>query len=284
MFPDIPLKPYLESISRLLRQPPAAALAHLTADQPRLAWLLAIWAATMICLPLSLWTWGEVAMRGALTVSVLAQAAAVFEILRSSWGWRRTLGVFGIIALFTFSVEFIGSTTGFPFGRYHYTGRLLPHLGHVPLLIPIAWFMMLPGAWAVAAHCRTSRWRFALVSAAALTAWDLLLDPQMVNWGLWVWDNPYGYFGIPWSNYAGWLLTGFLLTLIVRPEQVPERPLLFIYTLTGILNTLGLGLFWGLPGPALIGGLAMGLFAFYGWRQHLRSEAIQFSTQRRQEA
>lgn len=269
MFQDTPFKPYLENVTSLLRQPQLAALAHLMADQPRLAWLLAIWAVTMIFVPISQWTWGEVSMRAMLTVSVLMQSLVVFEILRSSWGWRRTLSVFAVIAVFTFSIEFIGSTTGFPFGHYHYTDRLLPHLGHVPLLIPVAWFMMLPGAWAVAAHFRYSRWRFALVSAAALTAWDLLLDPQMVSWGLWVWDNPIGYFGIPWSNYAGWLLTGFLLTLIIRPKRVPERPLLTLYTITWLLNTLGLGLFWGLTGPAIVGGLIMGLFALYGWRRHL---------------
>lgn len=272
---------YLGNLLGLARQPRALAeLAQFISEQRRLLWLLLIWSVTMIFVPISLWTWGEASMRAMLTVSVLVQATAVFEILRSSWGWRRTLSVFAIIAVFTFGVEYIGSTTGFPFGHYHYTDLLLPHLGHVPLLIPFAWFMMLPGAWAVAAHFRYSRWRFAAVSAAALTAWDLLLDPQMVSWGLWVWDHPYGYFGIPWSNYAGWLLTGFVLTLIIRPKRVPERPLLFIYTITGLLNTLGLGLFWGLPGPALVGGLAMMLFALYGWRQHLRGEEVGVLLQR----
>ena len=42
------------------------------------------------------------------------------------------------------TAEAIGSKTGFPFGAYHYTDRLQPQLLGVPLLIPLAWLMMLP--------------------------------------------------------------------------------------------------------------------------------------------
>ena len=67
------------------------------------------------------------------------------------------------------AIEYLGSTTGFPFGRYHYTDRLQPQLGHVPLLIPLAWLMMLPPAWAVAGSIAgNSGLSFVLASALAL--------------------------------------------------------------------------------------------------------------------
>src|SRR5690606_41755819 len=31
--------------------------------------------------------------------------------------------------------------------------------------------------------------KFILVSALALTVWDLFLDPQMVAWGFWIWER-----------------------------------------------------------------------------------------------
>jgi lycopene beta-cyclase len=97
-------------------------------------------------------------------------------------------------------------------------------------------------------------------SSAAITAWDLFLDPQMVNWGFWEWELDGAYFGIPLSNYAGWLLTGAVVTLMVRPWRfaLPLEPLLVVYAVVWFLQTVGLAVFWGQPGPALVGSLVMG--------------------------
>lgn len=91
-----------------------------------------------------------------------------------------------------------------------------------------------------------------------MTAWDLFLDPQMVAWGLWVWTQPGGYFDIPWINFLGWLLASALITAVVRPGPLPTRPLMLIYGITWLLESLGLLFFWGLPGPALVGFAGMG--------------------------
>jgi len=232
--------------------------------------LIILWLLAMISLPISKWIWGPAARPLALTMGVALQTAAVFSVLAQAWGWRRALRTFFIVGSLSLLVEMVGSATGFPFGGYAYTGELQPQVGHVPLLIPLAWFMMLPTAWAVAARWRR-RWLFVPLSALALTAWDLMLDPQMVAWNLWQWDNPVGFFGIPWSNYAGWLLTAALLTLLARPRPLPVRPLLVIYTLTWFLETFGLIFFWGLAGPGLVGGGVMGFFVWLGWWSHLKT-------------
>jgi hypothetical protein len=39
-----------------------------------------------------------------------------------------------------------------------------------------------------------------------------------------------------------------------------------IYTLTWILQVVGLGIFWGQPGPALIGFVAMGAWVILFWK------------------
>ena len=235
--------------------------------------LIAAWTLYMISLPILKALRGQEAIYDAIALGVLLQAVAVGAILAQAIGVRRTLGIFAIVAVVGWLAEFSGSATGFPFGAYSYTNRLQPQLGHVPLVIPLAWFMMLPPAWAVATlllggDSRTvSLWRFALLSALAFTAWDLFLDPQMVAWDLWIWENPGGYFGIPWSNYAGWLLVSAAMTLLIRPPRMPLRPLLLVYTITCFLEGVGLAFFWGLPGPALVGSLVMGLFAVAAWLQ-----------------
>ena len=45
------------------------------------------------------------------------------------------------------------------------------------------------------------------LGAAALTAWDLFLDPQMVGEGYWCGRRGL-YRGIPLTNFAGWFVTG----------------------------------------------------------------------------
>ena len=240
--------------------------------------LLTLWVLTMISLPIVDWVYGWQFMMAAVNAGVLAQAGVVMAILWKSWGPAKTLRITALVAVLSWAAETLGSQTGFPFGTYDYTEALQPQLFHVPLLIPLAWMMMLPPAWGVArvlSRRLAPGWQtpaFITSSALAMTAWDLFLDPQMVTWGLWEWQNPGGYFGIPWSNYLGWILVSALITAVVRPRQLPVAPLMLIYTITWLLQTTGLGFFWGMSGPALVGGIAMGLFSVLGWHAYLKGE------------
>lgn len=233
-------------------------------------WLFALWLTVMICIPIMLWVWGEEMLRWGVTLSVLLQAAAVLAALSTRWPAMRLLLLLLLVLPATWFVERIGSTTGWPFGDYHYTARLVPQIGGVPAIIPFAWLMMLPPAWAVAGRIvgQRSGWRFAAVSGLAFMAWDLFLDPQMVAWGYWVWNDPHpwlgGYFGIPWINFGGWALSATLITALVtrfvRLDPLPERTLLAIYLVTWLLETGGQAVIWNLPGSALVGFVGMGIF------------------------
>jgi putative membrane protein len=251
-------------------------------SEPILPYLLvALWALAMISVPILGWTLGDEAVRYGIIAGVLLQAAASLAALATAWGLGATLKLVLVVLPAAWAVEFVGSRTGFPFGSYDYTQALQPQLLGVPLLIPLAWLMMLPAAWAIAemlvgrGRSPASRFRFLGLAALAFTAWDLFLDPQMVSWGYWIWENPGGYFGIPWVNFAGWILSAFLIGALVfgllpQTLRLPHRPLLVIYTVTWALQTIGLALFWGMPGPAAVGFFAMGIFVWLGWRAHLR--------------
>jgi putative membrane protein len=225
----------------------------------------------MICLPIARWIWGETVLPAGITLSVAAQSLAVLQILVRSWGIRRTAAVVALVVLAAWLVEYIGSTTGYPFGAYHYTDKLQPQVGGVPALIPLAWLMMLPPAWAVAQRITAGRSKaaFVLVSALAFTAWDLFLDPQMVGWGLWTWEAPgtFHYFGIPWINFLGWLVASALITTLALPllrlNHLALRLLLFIYAITCIFESIGQLVFWGLPGSALVGFVGMGIMLLW---------------------
>jgi uncharacterized membrane protein len=231
-----------------------------------------VWMLAMIAVPILKWIYGIAIIPIAITAALLVQFSAVMVMMLHAWGIRRTLVTFGLVAVITWSMEFIGTATGFPFGRYSYTDALQPQIGHVPLLIPVAWFMMLVPAWAIAQLIigRKNRLVYLLISAGAMTAWDLFLDPQMVAWGFWHWEDEGAYFGIPLSNYFGWLLTAFVASVIVRPYRyaLPDAPLLMMYAGVWFLQTIGQAVFWGQIGPALVGGLVMGGFLALGIRSY----------------
>jgi uncharacterized membrane protein len=135
---------------------------------------------------------------------------------------RCTLGFFATSAVVSYLMEEIGVRTGFIFGAYHYSDQLGPKIGHVPLLIPLAWFMMIYPAWVVAetlvsgvdTRSVPGLAAHSIVAALVMTAWDVAMDPGMAAAGNWIWDKGGAYFGVPRHNYLGWLLTTFLVYLL----------------------------------------------------------------------
>lgn len=200
--------------------------------------------------------------------------------LASRWNKRSIAKMALVVTGFCLLVEIIGSRTGFPFGHYSYSKDFSLQVWDVPLLIPLAWLMMIIPAWGVTSLLLPSRaggrtipdrLAFAGLAGLVMTAWDLFVDPQMVAFGLWEWKEPSGYFGIPLTNFAGWWLTSFCTTLVINPRNLPRFQLLVLYSLTLVFEAVGLGLIFGHPFQALAGTVIMGGFAFAAWSRYLIS-------------
>ena len=138
-------------------------------------------------------------------------------------GWRRTGVFFAVSAVVSYGMEEIGVRTGLIYGTYHYSDMLGAKLGHVPVIIPLAWFMMIYPSWRVARELLrgvdggdfvriTS---VAIAAALVMTGWDVVMDTGMAAAGNWVWEKGGAYFGVPRHNYLGWLLTTFLVYWVV---------------------------------------------------------------------
>ena len=193
-------------------------------------------------------------------------------------GPRTALGLLLLVGGTAVAFEAVGLATGFPYGRYTYSDALGPTLLGVPFLVPLAWLMMAWPSWILAERLArpVGRKRRAVVRIAAaagvFAAWDVVLDPQMVQAGYWTWEHPRpglpGIDTVPLTNLAGWLLAGVvlmsLLDLLVARSSVRDAPrigaaapLLALgwMTLGGALAHAG----WlGLPGSAAWGaGLAV---------------------------
>ena len=167
------------------------------------------------------------------------------------------------------AAESVGVATGWPFGQYAYTGSLGPELLGVPVVVPLAWVMM---AWPALVVARTlaSRWPAVVaLGAAALTAWDVFLDPQMVAAGHWTWLHPSPGLplipGIPLTNYVGWLLVATVMMAVLHTalprDGRPSAPAATLYLWVYFSSVMAHLVFFGLPGSAVTGGILMGAVA-----------------------
>lgn len=172
-----------------------------------------------------------------ITVPILA----AFSFLHSVYlmGLRRSIAYLVLTCVITTAVEYVGVTTGVPFGRYYYTGILGGKLfGVVPWVVPLSYFMVVVPAHTIAnlivdgrpvAHGRNLPRLLlaALLTAIVMTAWDLTNDPLMANEvKAWIWTDGGPYFGIPVENFFGWTLTAFFISVICRliEREVPAHP------------------------------------------------------------
>jgi putative membrane protein len=186
------------------------------------------------------------------------------------WGVPRAAAAGVFTATATTAVERIGTQTGLPFGRYAYTGALQPQVAHVPAIVPLAWFAMgLPAREAAhaALGARSNAGTRIVLGSAALTAWDLFLDPQMVGEGYWVWARRGLYRGIPLGNFLGWFVTGLgvmaALEALLPPSTYvdgsadADGALVGEYAYMGVMETIGFARFFRDPTVAVVGGLGM---------------------------
>ncbi len=203
------------------------------------------------------------------SVVVVSFAVTVALVIGARWGASRAAGAVAVVTTLTLAVEWAGHSTGYPFGEYDYTGALAPTLAGVPVIVPLAWFAMGVAALEVGHHIARSRVGAVAIGALALTAWDLFLDPQMVDAGYWQWATQGSYHGIPWTNYVGWLATGaVVLGLVERlrpPTPPPSTGLLALYSWWAVSYAFAFVVFFGAPGVAVVGGAAMGAISLLAW-------------------
>ncbi len=182
-------------------------------------------------------------------------------------------------------VELLGVHTGVPFGHYSYGTSLGPRVFGVAAVIPLAWAMMAYPTYVLVRRHRRTPDRAALLGGLVLATWDLFLDPQMVGAGHWAWAAAGGpaLNGIPISNFLGWLLAGTVMigALLALPDRTPEPeptsartsasegvPMVMLCW-TYLSSVLANLTFFGRPGVAAIGGVAMGatlVLALRRWR------------------
>jgi putative membrane protein len=165
-----------------------------------------------------------------------------------------------------FGAELVGVATGRPFGHYAYSRRLGPRVRGVPVLAAAAWAMLARPAWVAAGWISGRPAVRVPVAAAALTAWDVFLDPRMAREGYWSWPGGGRYEGVPASNFAGWFATGLAIFTVVAAvdraaPSTDDDGALALYAWTWVGEAVANAVLWRRPRTAVAGTLAMGAVA-----------------------
>ncbi len=195
-------------------------------------------------------------------IATLLFALPALIALYNTTNTKTTIAAFVALALFALVIEEIAVATGVPYSGFTYSNLLGTTLIAVPLATPLSFFALALGAWGFVANStlhphynkkkHTHTWsitqRFILgaTTAAVLVLADLVLDPAATTLGLWLWEQPGLYYGVPAINFVGWALIGFLagvkLTFIVpKPDiRVTQSFQLILAYWTGVNAGLGL--------------------------------------------
>lgn len=142
------------------------------------------------------------------TAPAFLACAAALVLLGASSGrlWLAAAGAGGFLA------EVGGVQVALLFGPYSYSGVLQPQLAGVPVVMACAWVILLAYVKNRLGRLEMNRWVAVVAGAVWMTAIDLLIDPvATLGLGYWVWHAPGPYYGVPFSNFTGWLVVSAVL-------------------------------------------------------------------------
>ena len=247
---------------------------------------------------------GGIPMLAVVALHVLPPG--IFALIHGArlYGWRGILTFTAICMVAGNIFENLSIHTGFPFGRYYFTGLMGPKVLAVPILLGLAYVGMAYLSWTLARlilgrlDLPLAGWRLVstpLIAACIMVSWDLSMDPM---WSTvlraWVFPNGGTYFGVPISNFLGWYLTvwtiyqSFAFYLWKRPAEVMRlsagywRQALLFYGISAAGNLLLLiplagspvvsdpaGIAWNVSdiaaACAMVTVLTMGAFTLLAW-------------------
>jgi putative membrane protein len=127
----------------------------------------------------------------------------------------------GVLALagYAYAIEYVGVHTGWPYGEFYYGVELGPTVDGIPLALPVFFLPLVMNAYLLCLLLlgpRAGRMLVRLpVVIATVLLMDVVLDPGAVALGFWVYPGGGAFYGVPLSNYAGWVLSATVAVVVL---------------------------------------------------------------------
>ena len=137
---------------------------------------------------------------------------------------RKAVAILLGLTAYTYAIEYVGLTTGWPYGEFQYLQEIGPVVEGVPIALPILFLPLVINAVLLSVLLlrglgRSRVLRLGMALGIVLLI-DLVLDPAAVAIGFWAYESGV-YYGVPLSNFAGWLLSGAVA--VVAIDQAFDR-------------------------------------------------------------
>ena len=132
---------------------------------------------------------------------------------------RRAAGALSALVAYSYVIEYVGATTGVPYGEFSYDVPLGPMLfDTVPWALPLFFIPLVLNSYLLCVLLLGERADATVARvpavAAMVVAIDLVLDPGAVALGFWLFGSG-AYYGVPLLNYAGWTLSAVVATVLI---------------------------------------------------------------------
>ena len=120
------------------------------------------------------------------------------------------------IFLIGYSIELVGTQTGYLFGNYQYGSSLGFKIYGVPIIIGLNWIIIVAASSSIAQRVGGSLFRKAILSAIPCTLLDLIIEPVAISYDFWSWENE----TIPIFNYLCWFVFSFIFSLLYLSKNL----------------------------------------------------------------
>lgn len=187
---------------------------------------------------------------------ILLALPTVWAFLKSQ-NIIKTSAIYTALTILAISIELIGVKTGFPYGEFWYSDLLPAKVaGEVPLTLSLTFVPILIGAYALARKLFKKSINIVILTTILLVLADLVLDPGAVKTGMWTFKEQGLYYGVPLTNYLGWVFSGLifatLCNFLFKKVEFKNPNLIFTYKATVYYWAI-VCLFSGLIIPCILG-------------------------------
>ena len=183
---------------------------------------------------------------------------------------RAAVGLFALCG-YTYAIEAVGVATGYPYGTFEYGVDLGPMIGGaVPAALPLFFLPLVVNAYLLCLLLLGDRAEPAAIRlpvvVAAVVGMDLALDPAAVSLGFWAYDAGGWYYGVPWTNYAGWVLSAAVAVVVLDRAFDRDRLYSRLDTCRFMLDDLvSFVVLWGVVNAYFGNWIAAVLAALFGY-------------------
>ncbi len=160
-------------------------------------------------------------------ISIILFLIPTILAARSWLGNRDAFLLFTVLGLFALAIESLAIITGFPYGHFSYSEQLGYKIaGVVPWTVFFAWTPLMLAAYVCVRKLFDRIYIRIGALAVLLVVFDLVLDPGAVRMKFWMFDEKGWFYGVPFSNFIGWIFSGLLGAVILELFVMRIRPLL----------------------------------------------------------